>query len=232
MMTNRKNISSYLKKSHSDAIKNQDHLQLFDGELQVFLKEPPTEEIDIAKVFNSLEKLVPSHLFYNVDTIIMGELEEFAKRDTNALYQDGAIYVSSEQDNEEDMLDDIIHELAHSIEEYAQEEIYGDSTLEEEFLGKRKRLLDILDLEGYNVYKNEFLDLDHSEAFDEFLYKEVGYPTLISLTMGLFVSPYAATSLREYFANGFENYFLGDKRYLRKLSPYLFNKIQNIVEIE
>jgi len=228
----RRNISSYLKESHSNAIKNQDHLHLFGGKLQAFIKEPLPEGFDIAEVFTNLERLVPSRLFYNVDIIVVGELEEFAEHNTNALYQDGAIYVSNSQDNPKDMLDDIIHELAHSVEEYAKEEIYGDSYLAKEYLGKRKRLLDILASEGYNIYKNEFLNLEYSKAFDEFLYKEVGYPTLISLTMGLFTSPYAATSLREYFANGFENYFLGDKQYLRKLSPYLFNKVENIVEGE
>ena len=130
------------------------------------------------------------------------------------------------------MVDDIVHEIAHSVEMLFRTQLYLDEAIKKEFLGKRKRLLDILEQEGYNIYKNEFLDLDYSKAFDEFLYKDVGYPTLISLTMGLFVSPYAATSLREYFANGFENYFLGDKQYLRKLSPYLFNKVQNIVEEE
>jgi len=228
-MTNRRNISSYLKESHSNAIKNRDHLSIFNGKVQVFIKEALPEEIDIAAAFRSLEKLIPGHLFYNVDIIIVGELEEFAERNTNALYQDGAIYVSSKQDSVKDMLDDIIHELAHSIEEYAQEEIYGDSLLEKEFLGKRKRLLDILEQEGYNI-EDDFLNTEYSENFDEFLYKDVGYPTLVSLTMGLFVSPYAATSLREYFANGFEDYFLNDKQYLGKISPYLFNKIQYIVE--
>jgi len=232
MMTNRRNISSYLKESHSSAIENRTHLHFFGDKLQVFIKDPITEGFDVESVFAKLESLVPFRLFYNVDMIIVGEHEEFVKHNTNALYQDGAIHVSNDQDNPADMLDDIIHELAHSIEEYAKEEIYGDSYLEKEFLGKRKRLLDILDLEGYNVYKNDFLNLDYSKAFDEFLYEEIGYPTLISLTMGLFVSPYAATSLREYFANGFENYFLGDREYLRKLSPYLFSKVQNIIEEE
>jgi len=231
-MTNRRNISSYLKESHSSAIENRTHLHFFGDKLQVFIKDPITEGFDVESVFAKLESLVPFRLFYNVDMIIVGEHEEFVKHNTNALYQDGAIHVSNDQDNPADMLDDIIHELAHSIEEYAKEEIYGDSYLEKEFLGKRKRLLDILDLEGYNVYKNDFLNLDYSKAFDEFLYEEIGYPTLISLTMGLFVSPYAATSLREYFANGFENYFLGDREYLRKLSPYLFSKVQNIIEEE
>ena len=50
--------------------------------------------------------------------------------------------------------------------------------------------------------------------------------------MGLFVSPYAATSLQEYFANGVENYFLDDRDYLRKISPVLTEKIIRILENE
>jgi len=46
----------------------------------------------------------------------------------------------------------------------------------------------------------------------------------------LFYSPYAITSLREYWANGFENYLLGDKQMLRDLSPILYNKIETIID--
>ena len=46
--------------------------------------------------------------------------------------------------------------------------------------------------------------------------------------MGLFNSPYGATSLKEYFANGFEAYYIGDRIYLSKISPYLYNKIENL----
>ena len=45
---------------------------------------------------------------------------------------------------------------------------------------------------------------------DDFLYKDVGYALLNNLVMGLFPSAYAATSLREYFARGFEELKLLD----------------------
>ena len=61
-----------------------------------------------------------------------------------------------------------------------------------------------------------------------FLYQDVGYALLTTLTMGLFVSPYAATSLREYFATGFDKYYLEDRRYLKNISPILFEKIEYI----
>ena len=69
-------------------------------------------------------------------------------------------------------------------------------------------------------------------TFDEFLYKTVGYETLVNITMGLFISPYAATSLKEYFANGFEAYFIGDRSYLKKISPYIYDKIEQLESLE
>jgi len=43
------------------------------------------------------------------------------------------------------------------------------------------------------------------------------------LTMGLFASPYGATSLKEYFANGFEKFYLGETRLVKATSPVLYN---------
>jgi hypothetical protein len=37
--------------------------------------------------------------------------------------------------------------------------------------------------------------------------------------MGLFITPYAATSLREYFATGYVEYLMGDRSYMQKVSP-------------
>ena len=55
-----------------------------------------------------------------------------------------------------------------------------------------------------------------------------------SLTAGLFYSPYAATSLREYFANAFENLFIKEESYqvLRKISPKLFEKLITLLTLE
>jgi len=48
----------------------------------------------------------------------------------------------------------------------------------------------------------------------------------------LFYSPYGATSLREYFANGFECYFhKRDHKFLKKISPAIFSKIEQIMEL-
>ena len=78
---------------------------------------------------------------------------------------------------------------------------------------------------------SDFLNPDYSREFDEFLYKKVGYPLLRTITQGLFYSPYAATSLREYFANGFENLHIKkDYNYLQIMSPVLYYKIENLLD--
>ena len=48
------------------------------------------------------------------------------------------------------------------------------------------------------------------------------------VTAGIFIRPYAAVSLREYFATGFEAYYLGKEETLDKISPRLYDKIFEI----
>ena len=88
-----------------------------------------------------------------------------------------------------------------------------------------------LDANGYDV-NADFGDIEYSEDFDLYLYKEVGYDEIGNLTSGLFYSPYAATSVSEYFANGLENFFLGNREYLKKISPQLTKKIWEIINDE
>ena len=61
------------------------------------------------------------------------------------------------------------------------------------------------------------------------MYEEVGYPALHTMTVGLFCSPYGATSLREYFANGFEFYFMKNRELVKKVSPQLYKLL---IEVE
>ena len=73
---------------------------------------------------------------------------------------------------------------------------------------------------------------DYSHDFDMFLFKEVGYPLLTQLTVGLFISPYGVTSLAEYFAENFEFYFLKDPQLVRDISPECYKKIQEVATDE
>ena len=225
------NIREYIKKSSSTAQtmaqRRKEYFFLF-GNVPVYIKEPVTNGVSVVNVLKKVEESIPRSMAYNLEMIIIGNIPEFERMHTNAMFKDGTIYITSEQDDEADMVDDIVHELSHSVEVFAGAEIYGDGEVEREFLTKRKKMFDILTAEGYNIPARYFLDTEFDEDFDAFLYQVVGYPMLTTLTMGIFISPYAMTSLREYWARGFENYYIKDRPYLEKISPALYDKIEEL----
>jgi len=199
------------------------------GKSFVFI-EPFKNDINLDYIKKTIETLTPDFFFDNVDSFLVGYADEFFKgdREYNAMFKDGAIYLSPDQDNEKDLLDDILHELAHAVEKKNEEEIYGDGRLEREFLAKRNTLYHLLDDEDYDIEDYENPEYDYK--FDQHLYKGIGYDKLRTISSGLFYSPYAITALREYWANGFENYLLGNKNKLKELSPVLYDKIDSFFE--
>ena len=222
-------ISEYIKRS-SSIIKENRERSLFNR-ITIYIKDPFTENIDLNFVIKKIENIIPVELVSSVDSIMVGQFKHLNDRDVNAAYLEGAIYLTNVQDDEEDMIDDIVHEMAHAVEERMEIQIYSDNEIEREFLGKRSRLAALLKAESHDIPANLEFEADYDQRIDQYLYQEVGYPVLTSLTMGLFYSPYAATSLREYFANGFEAVFLhNDGRYLKKISPVLFSKLENLTE--
>ena len=156
------------------------------------------------------------------------EFEVFKEKQVNAIYEDGAIYVTNKQDSDRDLIDDIIHEIAHSIEENHTELIYQDALLKREFLGKRERLFWTLQSNDYKPYSKMRTSFVYDEDIDLYFYKDVGYEAMWHLINGLFPSPYSATSLREYFAIGFEEYYLGERSSLKRDCPILFSKIKEL----
>lgn len=200
------------------------------GRTHVFEHEPLPDHIDLNNLLDRLEQTIPQHFVENLDVIYIGNFGSLVDRDLNAMYEDGAIYIIPEQDDEEDLYDDVIHEIAHCVEETFMQEVYGNGKIEQEFLLKRKKLLDILRQQGYNVSLKDFLELEYSKDFDEMLYADIGYPVLAGMTMNIFVSPYGATSLREYFANCFEEIFARRNSVLvKKLSPSVYEAISSII---
>ncbi len=217
---------NWIQESVKRSKKMKDHYKM--QEIDIFIKDQLPEHIDPDLVFSTFSKLIPSHLMSGVDIIYVGQFDVFKEKKVNAVFQDGAIYVSNEQDSNEDMIDDIIHELAHSVEEKFTQYIYNENDLKNEFLGKRKRLYDILLNYDFNpppVIKTTF---HYDEKIDMYFYKDVGYEAMWNLVNGLFPSPYSTTSLREYFAVGFEQYFMGEKATIKKLCPILHSKIENL----
>tara|TARA_Y100000310_G_scaffold302104_1_gene339140 strand:+ start:335 stop:1027 length:693 start_codon:yes stop_codon:yes gene_type:complete len=195
------------------------------GAFQVLVKDPITSDIDIQDIFNEVNNLLPNEYLNLLDIVYIGDFSFLREREANALYMDGAIYISNEQDDGEDLKDDIIHEISHSVEEKYGDFIYTDGSIEDEFLLKRAKLKKILVSQNYNVSELNFLETDYNSDFDEFLHKDIGYDALRIMTVDLFLAPYSITSLREYFGRGFEEYYLNDRLYLKEVCPYIYNKL-------
>ena len=201
------------------------------GEIPVWSEDPLPEHINLRAVLDKIEEMMPAAYFAYVDAVKIGTFPEMIDRELNAMYKDRVLYISNFQASEEDMYDDIIHEMAHAVEDHNRELIYGDQRLMVEFLGKRKRLYSILKSQGYDVTMEEFLNIKYNEEFDMFLYQDIGYEKLNNLVMGLFPGAYSVTSLSEYFAVGFERYYMKEGKNLSKMCPILIKKIDLLDEI-
>lgn len=206
--------------------------EIFSNETLIYLQNKLPFSLKLDNLIKTIKYYIPNEFFNNIDNIFIGNYKEFEKKDVNAFYLNRAIYVTSNQSSEEDLLEDIIHEIAHSVEEEFELEIYSDGRLANEFLSKRKKLYYILTSEGYKLDVKYVNNIDYDIKFDKWLYKKVGYPKLSQLTSNLFLSPYAITSLREYFADGFEDYFyFKNQQYIKNISPVLYEKLEQLYEM-
>lgn len=224
-----KNHNRFFKSSQQVKLKEQ---TIF-GNINVIEQQELPDNISLNNILKKLQIVIPEHFVQNLDGIYVGDYDFLSKRDLNALYKDGVIYVAPEQDDEQDVYEDIVHEIAHCVEETYGMDIYEDGKIEDEFLRKRRGLLDILRAYGYNqVSDASYGNTEYNKKFDEFLYLSVGYPILTQLTPSLFVSPYGATSLREYFANCFEEYFARRQYgHVKSISPAVYEKIELLLGI-
>jgi hypothetical protein len=196
--------------------------------IDVFEEDPLSPHLQVDTLLKMIEKAVPQCFYQGIKAIRIGNYEEFERRDANAFYRNGELFISNKQDNYPDVIDDIVHEIAHHVEILYPEEIYSDTTLVSEFLRKRMQLEFELKSEGYWTNEYDFRNMKYSKSFDEFLYKRVGKNMLAMTTTGLFIRPYASISMREYFATGFEAYYLGKQDDLMKISPALYEKISDL----
>jgi len=194
--------------------------------IPLFLVNEVDAAVDIPAFCSQVEEHLPFELLQNVEVVYIGDFKNLTER--NATYSNGAIYMTNREPTNFDMLENFVHETAHSLEPQYGMMIYKDDLINE-FKGKRERLKHLLEAEGFHITPYLYDFIEYNEKFDNFLANEVGYPTLLSLTMGLFVSPYGATSIQEYFANGFEKYYLDSPRTVRDVSPVLYRKIEEII---
>ena len=201
------------------------------NDIPVWTEDPLPDYIDLRQVLLSVAKRLPNVYLKYIQAVRIGIFEEMLEKELNALYKDGVLYVSNMQDNNTDMLDDIIHEIAHAVEDHNHDLVYGDEKVLLEFLGKRKRLYELLKSEEYDVTIEQFLTATYDYDFDMFLFQDIGYPVLETLTLGLFLSPYSVTSINEYFAVGFENFYMDESNYVKKICPILLEKIFYLDEL-
>ena len=197
--------------------------------VSVFIKDALPGEVDAEFVFNYVSSRVPLFLTSNIDMIYVGQFPEFEERQINAFFENDAIYVTNQQDDEMDMIEDIIHEISHAVEHYNQEFIYGDGSLQREFIAKRKRLSSLLS-QKFEVPSDFDVNFEYDRGIDDFLFRDVGYDVLNQVCVNIFPSGYAATSVSEYWAKGFEELFIGDKQNFKDLCPVLYKKMALMIQ--
>lgn len=198
------------------------------GNIEVEEQAPTSPDVDLAAIFKAVENNLPSHYFKNLRAVKIGNFADLQNKNFSALYDDGIFYIDHEQPDSQSILNDVVHEFAHHIESIYTDLVYGDKKVVKEFLKKRAQLKFELRTEGYWVSEYDFNNLKYDEKLDEFLYKRVGKNMLKMVTTGLFIRPYASISLREYFATGFEAFYLGRRNELEKICPSLYNKILEV----
>lgn len=226
-------LENYIKYKNDNS-KMGNIYQIFDNLCLNIVHSIP-KHIDIRFITNFIKNHVPQNFFNNVDGIYVVQLKEFDERSINAIFKDNTIYVTPNQSNEEDMIDDIVHELAHAIEKQYDNFLFSDMTIEREFLNKRRTFYHRLPKDSLTSDKSfyqSFMEPQFSNEMDMYFYKDLGYENVEKIGGDLFCSPYAITALREYWANCFEIYVLGDKEVVRKKCPTVFHKIENLMKME
>lgn len=225
-------MKDYIKTSASTSLKNRNEYDLLKGQVPIVVINKLPPQIDFKKIISNLEKNIPSSMLKLIDGIYVGDFKELEERNIDAMFKDGVIYLSSfsnvDYASEELITRNICHELAHALEDVIGYEIYHDKKIENEFNAKKEKLISILKHNGFRFSKNTFFDLQQTDELDSLLQNEIGYDRLSLMIPNLFISPYSVTSIREYFANGVEEYLFGDANLLKNVNPVLYSKINKI----
>jgi len=217
-------MNSYIKNSLSKF----KQYSLYNS-INILIKDSLPDYIDINQIIKKIEYIIPNHLVYNLDSIYIGNFEHLNDREVGSIYEDGTIYITNALIDDDQLIEHIVHEIAHLVEETSPDVLYADGKLEIEFLGKRARLEKLIKHNGYEFNHINFLNPDYTKEMDAFLYRELGYEKLANFTNGLFITPYAVTSLREYFATALEDYYLNNRsQRIKDISPEAYKKLDYI----
>lgn len=230
-MSNRETILNYIKKDNSGL----NPLKEFNiSGIVVKIEQRTENDLEIINSIKYVVNTMPNIFYKNIKYILVGNYDILTKRELDAFYDSNTIYLKAHYENNEKVISDIVHEICHSFEEYNKQYLYDDETIEKEFLSKREtlyRLLQTNNLIFRPISKAHFETTQYQLEFDNYLYNTIGYEKISNFTNGLFISPYAATSLKEYLANAFEHFFVNDIFIVKKISPSIYNKLIGILEI-
>jgi len=223
----RNNLIKSIQKSANRLLNEGKEYSFGDG-IKLIVKDPVPKGVDLSKVISLITNNIPAQCYTGLDNIYIGQYDVLKRREISALHYDNKIFIDNNQEKEIDFLDDLVHEIAHRFEDKYGEQLYEDGKITTEFLGKRNRLYDLLQQEGEKLNYFDFLNIEYDKEFDFFLYKKIGYDKIRAVAPTLFVRPYAATSLREYFATAFESYYLKGGHTIKKISPNVYEKIRDL----
>jgi len=227
---NRKNLTTLLQQSQTNMLAERKRFY-FNRGVEFVVKDKLHDDINIEKIMGLLRSNLPISSYIGIKNVYFGEFDILTKRKLTALHHKDNIYIdSTKAKHEKDVIDDLVHEFAHRFEENNSEKIYEDGKIINEYLGKMNRLHDLItqdyDLDYFGMSYFDFINTEYDPKFDKFLYEKVGYTEIENMAPTLFIRPYAATSVREYFATGFEDYYLEGGLQLKKISPILYSRIE------
>ena len=92
-MSQRDKIQSIIEKSFQAQKEWQKEYYLF-GKL-FYVQEPFVGLIGVQNVIDEIEQKIPSDIFNEVDTIMVGMFDFLEERELEAVYRDGAIYITN-----------------------------------------------------------------------------------------------------------------------------------------
>tara|TARA_B100000989_G_scaffold38945_1_gene24685 strand:- start:2118 stop:2792 length:675 start_codon:yes stop_codon:yes gene_type:complete len=213
-------------------IKNKKQTHFSYRGIEIFVREQIVNpDIDLKKVILKTFTILPDHLISTIKSIYVGQFDFLKNQSMSASYYKSTIFLSNEQKDENDIFSDLVHEIAHSVEEKYTDFLYADKKIKNEFLIKKNMLKNTLSQIDKDVSKKfDFKDLQFNEDFDDYLYNEIGYKKLNLLTAEYFLTPYSATSIREYFAECFEMFYEKNNFHrIKNVSPVLFKKISDLI---
>jgi len=198
-------------------------------------QESPSNAFDMVKAIRKIEESLPEYLFTLIEQIDVRYHEDLQARDIEAAYDSGTIYIQNSIPSEDKFFEYVVHEIAHALEQVYGYEIYADSSIENEF--KRKRSLLVEKMVAYKAEIPEQVvhllnhEIDYCKELDNYINNVIGYENLTEYIIGLFITPYSIISLSEYFADGFENFFVGEKALVKAISPAIYEACNNIENV-